>query len=256
MGIRDWFGGKDGDAANDAVMRVIAANARDALKLAPVGGGPDEHQKQALMEQLLGRVWAIRTSSAPVAECREFLLTMAIEWAHYYVLLLGPPPIQDPMNMLGQPGITGQLRPRILDVIKVKDEVLGGEIYRVLGDNYSAEEAIAIAEVLLWRVGIWLQAANGLRIALGDRHQSKQWDWLKPVLHAECAIQEAIFRTNLGMPSALATESDTSGGIAFLDYSRMQEFVRQGHQFPDKAWREFFESEINEGILPLPNFPD
>jgi hypothetical protein len=186
----------------------------------------------------------------PMMKCRECLTNHIIVMCRYWVLAMKPPPEPEESGFRGQPGITGELYPRLVEIVRrnehVRDALRGLNIIHPDWDDvysYSLQKY----QQMFYRT----MAVDKMRITIGDFGKGAD-DWLRPYLHAMCAYQEATYRNELGMPSALGESKGFT--IVALQYSTFMNMVLNGEEYPDRTWRQSYADDIAKGRLWVPQF--
>ena len=146
----------------------------------------------------------ICNSFDPVMACREKLAAKMIEFASYQVLVIPPPPENDPSGLRSQPGITGGLKEHLGRIAEanshLRSEIYGKTKLRTLDIIWD------LVQQSYWQTHWFLETFNSARIELGD--YSKDRDWYMPFKHAACANYEHIYRREAGLPPAF--DEDTA----------------------------------------------
>lgn len=192
-------------------------------------------------EEMMEEVAKVVTSPDPRMANRERLTSCVIELVQFQVLVIAPPPAEDPTGLRGQPGITGELKAHLLELAQ-KDKGLrdfmhafptpknvGGVWDPVLG-QYRINSA-------------WTNVYQTLRFAFDDVNHAEGKDWFRPFVTAMCAWQEHEYRELLGMPPAFEGP-ETEVSKEALKMSFFEKFVLEGARFPDLEWRERSEKMV------------
>jgi hypothetical protein len=209
----------------------------------------NEETKNALSEQLWIRLQDIIRDANPVMKCRQALCDAVLELSNYQVLVLPPPPELDTTGLRGTQGITGELKPRLLEISE-KNETLRELVYGAFPGKPTYEEVWNLVAGLHWRNAWWTETINAARNALGDCNAVQDRDWYRPFLHAMCVFAEDTYRKDIGMPPAIPGD----GFPAPLVYSSLLQAVLRGDRYPDLSWRELYGDMIARGEL-RPPFP-
>ena len=185
----------------------------------------------------------ICNSFDPVMACREKLAAKMIEFASYQVLVIPPPPENDPSGLRSQPGISGGLKEHLGRIAEANSH-LRSEIY---GKTKLPTLDIIwdLVQQSYWQTYWFLETFNSARIELGD--YSKDRDWYMPFKHAVCANYEHIYRREAGLPPAF--DEDTAA-LAPTAYSIFTDIVLSGAKDPGLEWRDYYK----DGNIPIPNF--
>ena len=185
----------------------------------------------------------ICNSFDPVMACREKLAAKMIEFASYQVLVIPPPPENDPSGLRSQPGITGGLKEHLGRIAEanshLRSEIYGKTKLRTLDIIWD------LVQQSYWQTHWFLETFNTARIELGD--YSKDRDWYMPFKHAACANYEHIYRREAGLPPAF--DEDTAA-LAPTAYSIFTDIVLSGAKDPGLEWRDYYK----DSNIPIPNF--
>ena len=187
---------------------------------------------------------AIANSENPVMELRTRLAGAVAETARLQVLVMPPPPEVDDTGIRGQYGVSGELKPHLLELAtKSKDlrEWLHG-----FGPISTWDD---VWNPVLVRYWITLSRANilsALRSPLEDAHPVASMDWFKPFLATQCGYQEHAYREVLGMPSSLAS-NPIDASLEAVKLSIFANCVLQGAKYPDLDWSDRMEKIANGG---------
>lgn len=189
-----------------------------------------KHHAEKMMEE----VTKVATSPDPRMANKK-LASLIIEFAQFQVLVIDPPPADDPTGLRGQPGITGELKAHLFDLAQ-KDERLREYMHafdtpKDWGDVW--DPVLVRYQV----VAAWTQVFNRLRFAFNDFNPTESKDWFKPCVAAICASKEHQYRDCLGMPPSL-DDSGMGAGLRALMMCGFLDCVLEGARFPDLEWRE------------------
>ena len=202
-----------------------------------------EETRADLGRQLFLEIDAICNAADPVLACRAKLATTMLKFACYQVLVIPPAPEEDPSGLRGQPGITGQLKEQLLQIVQ-KNDALRAEMY---GET-DLRSFAALWEVLqrsFWTTYWFLATYNAARIEMKDIEKGN--DWYRSFMHAACANQEHLYRWELEMPPAFAEDVARAASTA---YSVFTDIVLSGEQNPVTEWRACHK-DFN---IPTPTF--
>jgi hypothetical protein len=193
-------------------------------------------------DKMMEEVVKIANSSDPRMANREKLTSCVIELAQFQVLVIDPPPTEDPTGLRGQLGITGELKTHLAELVR-KDKSL-----REFMHGFPApKDRGDVWNCVLFRyrqVWAWTRVHHTLRFAFDDVNNAEGKDWFQPFIAAMCAWQEHEYRKLLGMPPALEGDADKEA----VKMNLFMEFVLEGARFPDLEWRERAE-EVYEEML-------
>lgn len=230
------------------ILQVGMLKSSTTFDSLPLKDSISEETKLSLSRSLLESLAMIEDAQDQVAACRELLCNAVISYANYQVIVMAPPPEEDPTGLRDQPGITGELKERRVELAE-KNESLKEELYGAVSE---VTENTVWDWCLLnyWRWWWWMHTFNAVRVHLKDYNEANE-DWFQPFIHSQCAFAEDVYRRDLGMPSALNPERI---GITGVMFSTFMNFVTDGSRYPDLAWREHWADSIADGTLTLPDF--
>jgi hypothetical protein len=229
---------------NPVIEAAVQASARvyDRIRLREF---IDEARRSELARALYLEINRICNTAQPETVCREELVRAVLELASYQVLVIPPPPEEDPTRMRGQPGVTGELRPGIVELC-ARDDDLRSAVY---GRTESREFAdlFAVIERLYWETCWRAGTLNATRIALGDGADGR--DWYDAFVHAACVTLEHKYRWELEMPSAF---DEAVAREAANAYAVFTDIVISGSTDPAQEWRDFCAGSS----VPMPVFSE
>lgn len=188
----------------------------------------------SVAESMMKDVIRVGTSTDPRMANREALTDSVIEYAKLQVLIIEPPPTPDVTGLRGKPGITGELKAHLLELVE-KDKGLQEFLHEYDGpkDMNNLRILMVNRTYILWT---WTQVFSQMREAFDDLNYVKDKDWVAPFIAAWCAWEEYNYRELLGMPQVLGNDSFS----AFIHASRMSCFldiIMSGVQHPDLEWQ-------------------
>ena len=192
----------------------------------------DEARRSELARALYLEINRICNTAEPETTCREALVRAVLELAAYQVLVIPPPPEEDPTGMRDQPGVTGELRPGIVELC-ARDDDLRSAIYG-LTESRELDDLFAVIERLYWETCWRAGTLNATRIALGDNADGS--DWYDAFVHAACATLEHKYRWELEMPAAF---DEAVAREAANAYAVFTDIVISGSTNPVREWRDF-----------------
>lgn len=230
--LRQLLGRRPGeDAAPDAPLTRAVNKAAEIESRLPLRQYEDEARRKALARKLFLQLNRIFSNPDSVAACREQLARLMVRFARYQVLLIPPPPGNDPSGLRGLPGITGRLGSHV-ERLSVADP----ELHAALNDaRHDDEDIERTLERVYWKTRWFLEALNEARVELGDVPGSGD-DWFGHYRHAACASQEHQYRLELGEEPAF--DSAAAQAIANA-YSIYTDIVLSGAADPDREWRDY-----------------
>lgn len=194
-------------------------------------------------EQMLEEVVKVATSPDPRMANRERLTSCVVEFAQFQVLVIDPPPAEDPTGLRGQPGITGELKAHLLELAQKHKR-----LREFMHDFPTPKSADGVCNPVLGRYRVvyaWTCVYNMLRFAFDDVNHAEGKDWFMPFVAAMCAWQEYEYRELLGMPPAFeGPKTETFKKAMKMGY--FWEFVLEGARFPDLEWCKRSEKMVEE----------
>jgi hypothetical protein len=202
-----------------------------------------EETRAELGRQLFLEINEICNAADPVLACRDKLATTMLRFASYQVLVIPPAPEEDPAGLRGQPGITGELKERLAQIVQ-KNDSLRSEMYAA-SESRSYEALWEVLQRSYWKSYWFLATYNAARIELHDVEKGS--DWYRSFMHAACANQEYKYRWELEMPPAFAADEARVFSTA---YSVFTDIVLSGEQNPVTEWRACHK-DFN---IPTPTF--
>ena len=185
----------------------------------------------------------ICNSFDPVVTCREKLAAKMIKFASYQVLVIPPPPENDPSGLRSQPGITGGLKEHLGRIAKTNGN-LRSEIYGKT-ESPSLDVIWDLVQQSYWQSYWFLETFNSARLELGDYNEDR--DWYMPFKHAACANFEHIYRREIGLAPAF---DEDIASLAPTAYSIFTDIVLSGAKDPGLEWRDYYK----DSNIPIPNF--
>jgi len=202
-----------------------------------------EEDRHELSRQLFLEIHRICSALDPVLACRDKLVKTMLKFASYQVLVIPPAPEEDPSGLRGQPGITGELKAR-LDQVVQRNEELRAEMYEAT-DSRSYEALWEVVQRSYWKTYWFLKSFDAVRVELND--VEKGHDWYDSFRHAACANQEHVYRWELEMPPAFAEDI---AKLASTAYSLFTDIVLSGGANPATEWRDYYK----DSNIPTPTF--
>lgn len=202
-----------------------------------------EEDRHELSRQLFLEIHRICNAPDPVLACRDKLVKTMLKFASYQVLVIPPAPEEDPSGLRGQPGITGELKAR-LDQVVQRNEELRAEMYEAT-DSRSYEAIWEVVQRSYWKTYWFLKSFDAVRVELND--VEKGHDWYNSFRHAACANQEHVYRWELEMPPAFAEDI---AKLASTAYSLFTDIVLSGDANPATEWRDYYK----DSNIPTPTF--
>ena len=150
---------------------------------------------------------------------------------------------EDPTNLIGTQGISGEIREKIFELSKVNKELI---------ENMHAFSNPSIDDVkdttlIKYHKAYWYMTVfDAIRKHLNDFNPQIEKDWHKHLIHAMCVTAENRYREELNMKSLFPNP------ITPLAYSTFFNSVLSDSRFPDLDWKEHYKEQIKAGDLKPP----
>lgn len=209
----------------------------------PLDGLIDFDVQKALARELYLELNEICNATDPKAICREKLVRSMLSFAPLQVLMIPPPPSADESGLRELPGITGELRTRL-------DEIIRCGVFPHTDDQMELpveadDSGWSVLQGAYWKAYWYLETFNAVRIELGDTIPSA--DWYRPFMHAVCVNQEHLYRQELNLPPAFDEDVAQTIVTAFSIYT---DVVVSGATDPDREWQDYCSGM---GLSPISN---
>jgi len=189
-------------------------------------------------EKMLQDCHKIFASPDPILLNRQLLAESVLQCAKLQVLLISPQPERDASGLRGNLGITGELKAKILEIIKIDKE------FESFPDGLSFEQACNQIQYAYRRAWAYMNLFEGIRHEYNDIHEEQDKDWFRPFFASQCAFAESKFREELGMTNVLDKLS-VSGIPAGLLYGKFKDNVLNGDRYPDLVWEQQYPDLVN-----------
>lgn len=228
---------------DNPVLKASVSRAAEIYGQTPLAELIDEQRQSALSRRLYLELNEICNASEPKTRCRDKLVETMLRFAPFQVVMIPPPPRADDTGLRELPGITGELQPRIEDLIEADTDLradLGA--YTAERDTGSTRHALRRS---YWESYWFLESFNAARIQLGDTLDPG--DWYRPFMHAACVTQEDLFRRELDLPPAFEPDIAQVVVTAFSIYT---DVVVSGADDPVSEWNRYCE---NAGVPAMPS---
>jgi hypothetical protein len=217
---------------DNPVLAYAVQQAAEIYEEIPLRNHIDEKRRAALARDLFLEVHRICASSDPVTACRDKYVAAMLQLASYQVLVIPPPPQEDPSGLRGQPGITGGLNEHLVKLCAVND-ALRSTMFEIT-ESEDFDELWKIVQRLYWET-YWLVAIlNATRVGLKDCGEDKDWD--RDFLIATCATAEHSYRWELELPPGFP---ETVARDAAGAYAVFADIVLSGAANPALEWRDY-----------------
>ncbi len=227
------------DVRENPMLKEAVARAAEIFAETPLADLIDERRRKELARVLYLELSEICNASQPKAVCRDKLVRWMLRFAPLQVVMIPPPPEEDASGLRELPGITGELRPRLNDLLEHDADFRSG----LGGQPADADAAWSAVQRSYWEAYWFLEAFNATRIALGDTKSES--DWYRPFMHAACVNQEHLYRRELNLPPAF--EEDVAQ-VVVTAFSIYTDVVISGTDDPDSEWNDYY---AGLGVPPL-----
>lgn len=243
--LRKIFTGQTAVEVNreNPVLHAVVRKAAVIYDEIPLRDYITEETRRELGRQLFLGINAVCNAADPIMACRDKLATAMLKFASYQVLVIPPAPAEDPSGLRGQPGITGELKEQLIQIVQKNDD-LRTEMFEAT-DSRSFDAVWEVVQRSYWKSYWHLGAFDAARIELNDIE--KGCDWYKSFMHAACANREHLYRWELELPPAFDEDVAQRASTA---YSIFTDIVLSGEENPASKWRDYHEGS---GI-PTPSF--
>lgn len=230
-------------ARDNPVLHATVRKSAEIYDIIPLRQLIDDEDRETLSRQMFLEINGICNSVDPIATCREKLALAMLRFASLQVLTIPPDSEHDISGLRGQPGITGELQPHIVEIAS-RNETLRSELHSA-GAAMEAEVVTDMVERLYWEAYWYLETCNAARVELGDFREEE--DWFDSFKHAACASAEHIYRREAGLPPAFDGEL---ASLAPTAYSIFTDIVLSGATEPDIEWQDYYK----DSNVPVPSF--
>lgn len=207
-----------------------------------------EETKRKMAADLIEVINEIANCQNKLERCRYHFAASVLELGRYQVLILPPFPEFDGTGLRGTQGVSGELKPLLLDICEKNVDM-----HKMMYDLVKEPAYNDVWDVVLfryWKNWWWAETINACRIEIGDFNPIEENDWYRPFVHAACVWSEYEFRHDLGMPPGPKISEES---LVPLQYSTFVDFVLSGEKFPDLAWRSHYRRSIEDATLDPPN---
>lgn len=218
----------------DPTFNKAVARASEIYSEIPLGRFIDEQRREALARELFLELNDICSARDPKTACRDKLVRSMLRFAPLQVVMIPPPPDEDTTGLRDLPGITGELQPRLRDLM-ASDAEFRSDVVRAAGGD-EPENAWAALQRSYWETYWFLEAFNATRIELGDTNADS--DWYRPFMHAACVNQEHIYRRELDLPPAF---DENVAQVVVTAFSIYTDVVVSGTDDPDSEWKAYYD---------------
>jgi hypothetical protein len=186
-------------------------------------------------EKMLTKILQVVGSEDPRMANREVLSEQILGMSELQVLVMDPPPVEDPTGLRGIHGISGELKSKLVEVAQHYKPIK--EFMHQFPEVKSWDD---VWNPILMRYRIshaWAHIFNAMRTEFKDFNSETSRDWFYPYLSCMCGWQEYQVRHAMDMPSLLdADQADAS--LKAIMLSTFMNRVMEGVRFPDLNWTE------------------
>lgn len=222
-------------------MEAIVYEASLIYDRIPLREFVSEERRVELSRELYLTINRICNAREPSAICREKYAAAMLEMASYQVLMIPAPPDTDDSGLRGQPGITGELGPYLVEFFKKNDRLRAA----MFGEEGIAEYADyhTLLQRLYWE-SVWLlDTLHAARNELDDADTVENWHDM--FLYAACVNAENSYRWDLELPPAFDPDIAKKASTA---YSMFTDIVMSGAKNPAAEWRDYY----HDSGIPMP----
>ena len=243
--LKGLMGGRTAIEENrsNPVLQAVVRKSAEIYEQIPLRDFITESEREALARELFLEINRICNATDANSVCRECLAATMLKFAEYQVLVIAPPPEDDPTGLRAQPGISGELKAHVVELSR-RAENLRTDLFGMPGDSGFDSIWLQI-QANYWKAFWKLETVNAARIELGD--QVSAGDWYRPFMHAACASAEHVYRHNLELPPAFAVDVAKPVSTAYSIYT---DIVVSGAADPDGEWRDYHK----DSNIPVPHF--
>lgn len=243
--IREFFTGKTAVEAgrDNPLLRTVVAKSALIYDQIPLRDYISEKTRVELGRHLFLEINGICNAVDPIMACRQRLAATMLAFSSWQVLVIPPAPEEDASGLRGQPGVTGELKERLVKIVK-KNHDLSAEIYEAT-DSRSYDAVWEVVQRCYWKSFWYLGSFDAARIELNDVEED--CDWYRSFMHAACAAREHQYRWEQEMPPAFDEDIATQASVAF---SMFTDIVLSGEKNPQAEWRDYH----NDCNIPTPSF--
>ena len=186
---------------------------------------------KSVADKMLGDCRKIFSSPDPISVNRQLLAESVLSCAKLQVLVISPQPENDASGLRGHLGITGELKARILDIIKIDEE------FANFPKELNSEKALNQIQYAYRRAWAYMNLFERIRHEYNDIHPEQAEDWFRPFFASQCAYSENKYRTELGMKNVLDGTNQEEESVGMM-YGNYKDIVLKGDKYPDLTWGE------------------
>lgn len=202
------------------------------------------HHKASMIKKVADKLMedcrAILASPDPRMANRQLLAESVLRCAQLQVLVIAPAPEPDGSGLRGHLGMTGELKAKILDIIRIDKE------FDSFPEKLDFDKAWNQIQYAYRRSWACMNVFEGLRHEFNDFHPEMSEDWFRPFFASQCAYAEHHYRAELGMPLGDKNDAGEFPGASYGDY---RSIVLNGDQYPDQIWEKNYPTLVNPKII-------
>jgi len=206
-----------------------------------IGKCTSPEYKKEIIETIFKDYNEILNSENPILANREKLVGYVLLLAKYQVLILPPESESedDPTELRGKPGITGELKAHLNEVAK-KDKEIKKYLQSLEDPTENDIYDFCLMQYFKWH--FFSGFFNTIRFKVNDYNPEN--DWYRPLVAAMCVWEEHIFRKDIGLPDVMDPDDA-------LQYSFYMNIVLNGVQDPNLKWEESYKEfkKIDDEII-------
>ena len=206
----------------------------------------NDRQAKAMVKKVAEKMMEdcrkVLSSPTPVMSNRQLLAESVLRCAKLQVLVISPEPEHDGSGLRGHLGITGELKAKILEVIKTDKE------FATFPQGQSFDKAWAQMQHAYRRSWAYMNIFEGLRHEFDDINPEQSKDWFRPFFASQCAYAESRYREELDMPATLNKSNASEASLGAM-YGNYREIVLSGDRFPDLTWEEKYPQLENPKVV-------
>ncbi len=165
---------------------------------------------------------------------RERLLEAMLDQAQCVILM-----IESDYWLCSFHGISGELKEYLPEF--AQKQIDSGDFAWTQETKPTKDEAYNLVWGKFWRVNLYLNTLNEIRIYLKDYNTNLERDWYFPLQYAVTAFEEYNFRKGYGLEQLI-------GNFCALEYSIFPDLVLQGHKNPLEEWEKIYNK-----VFPIPS---
>lgn len=178
------------------VLNQLQNNVKDVSD--PIGKQLDTEFKQQVMVECLADITNTLSELNPIIANRIKLVECMTNLASFDVIFISS---KNPYL-----NVSGELR-QYLPILKEKNESLKHFFYQVDIPLKSIDDMLSIMMATYWKMKVYVNAYNLVRIKLNDCNKDNTKDWFKPCYNSLLIWNENIYRNELNLPTIISGEN-------------------------------------------------